>query len=54
MSYYRPIRIDELTPWLADYIAKNNLINDDQIDAAALATAILDKYDVLGHSKTAT
>lgn len=53
MAYYRPIRIDELTPWILEQVKKENLISDNQIDAKALATALLNKFDVLGYSQTA-
>lgn len=50
MSYYREIRLDELVTWLLE---KNSVVKLNDQEALALATAILDKYDVLGSSLTA-
>lgn len=48
MSYYRPMRVDELVKWLVE----NEFVHE--LDAPALAEALVEKFDVLGYSSTAT
>lgn len=50
MSYYREIRLDELITWLLD---KNPVVVLTDQEALQLASAILEKFDVMGTSQTA-
>ena len=50
MSYYREIRIDELVTWLLE---KNPVVRLTDSEALQLATALLNKFDILGSSQTA-
>ncbi len=50
MAYYRELRVDELVTWLLD---KNPVVRLTDAEALALATALLDKFDMLTYSKTA-
>lgn len=50
MSYYREIRLDELVTWLLE---KNSAVKLNDNEALQLATAILEKFDVMGTSTTA-
>lgn len=50
MSYYREIRLDELVTWLLE---KNPVVRLNDAEALQLASAILEKYDVMGTSTTA-
>lgn len=50
MSYYRELRLDELVTWLLE---KNPVVRLTDAEALQLATALLDKFDMLTHSKTA-
>lgn len=50
MSYYREIRLDELVTWLLE---KNSVVKLTDNEALQLATALLEKFDVMGASKTA-
>ncbi len=50
MAYYRELRLDELVTWLLE---KNPVVRLTDAEALQLATALLDKFDMLTYSKTA-
>lgn len=50
MSYYREIRLDELVTWLLE---KDSVIKLNDNEALRLASALLDKFDIMGSSNTA-
>ena len=52
MSYYREIRHDELVAWLLDRAYTNN--GAVEIGVGTLATDLLERFDILGTSNTAS
>lgn len=53
MSYYREIRLDELTAWLLDKGFAEERSGYGHVSAEELALAILEKFDVMGSANTA-
>lgn len=54
MSYYREVRQDELVAWLLDKGYAEEESGYGHASAEELASALLARFDVLGHSNTAT
>lgn len=52
MSYYREVRHDELVAWLLEKGFAEETTGFGHVSAADLATAILDRFDVMGPSNT--
>lgn len=53
MSYYREVRLDELTAWLLEKGFAEEKSGYGHVSAEELATAILDRFDVMGPATTA-
>lgn len=54
MSYYRPVRVEELVAWLLEKGYAEEEPGFGHVDAQALAEALTNKFDMLFESKTAT
>lgn len=53
MSYYRPMRVDELVAWLLAKGYAEEKPGYGHVSAEELATDLVETFDVLGHSATA-
>lgn len=53
MSYYRPLRVEELVAWLLAKGYAEEKPGYGHVDAQTLAADLVDTFDVLGHSSTA-
>lgn len=54
MSYYRPIRVDELVAWLLAKGYAEEKAGYGHVDAQELAEALTNEFDMLFTSNTAT
>lgn len=54
MSYYRPVRVEELVAWLLAKGYAEESSGYGHVSAQDLAEALTEKYDMLFESNTAT